>query len=108
MIRLNPRFQKLAYKKDQKNIAEAIKYLEKANKISEKLVEIDPEEYDLFIPYVYATLCYMKNDLQGLSKYLNILENADTKDMLYPNVVKIRQLYKGLTTFKSLNYTRDY
>lgn len=101
-------FQNIAVEESKKNIDTAISYLEKAEEIGDKLIKLDPDDYDLFTPYVAATLCYMKADTKGLRKYLNILESADKEDGLYSNVIKIRKLYKGLAKYKKANYSRDY
>lgn len=101
-------FQNIAVEESHENIDTAISYLEKAEEIGDKLIKLDPDDYDLFTPYVAATLCYMKEDIDGLHKYLDVLENADKEDGLYFNVIKIRKLYKGLAKYKKANYSRDY
>lgn len=90
------------------NEIEAMENLEKADATSRILKDIDPNDYDLFTPYISATLCYMKNDLEGLKTLLKTLKDADKDDVLYSNVNVVQHLYDGLEKYKNTNYMRDY
>jgi len=90
----------------------SISYLEKAHEISKDLLkalkELDPDDIDSFTPYVAATFHYMKNDLESLRKDLSLLEDYHKLDPEFSNVDIVRRLYKNLSSYGNVNYTRDY
>lgn len=103
-------FQNIAVKKSQENIDLAISYLEKAEEIGDKLAKLDPDDYDLFTPYVTATLCYMRNNIEGLHTYLTILEKVtdpEYEEDVHFNRLLIRKLHNNLIKYGFPDYSRD-
>lgn len=99
-------FQGLALSQDKQE--ESLEYLKTACDLRDEWTEINPDDENLFLPYMKATLAYMENDLERLQMYLNELEMVDEKHPMYVNTKIIRGLRDDLSTNEVPDYIRSY
>lgn len=88
------------------NISQAVEHLRKACELGDQYTKLNPSKEDLFLPYMKATLCYMENDIEGLNRYLEILNQVNENHMMFVNTKIIRNLKKDLIEFKEPVYNR--
>lgn len=87
---------------------QAINYLRSANKLSEVLQEIYPDESILFSKYILGTLHYMNNEPEKLNQLIKEFEQGDKTDFTFSNINVLYSLYNGLISNKNVDYKRDY
>ena len=83
-------------------------YLENANKLSNTLEEILPNEDPLFAKYILGTYYYINSDLENLNIVIDDYEKGDKNDLTYSNINVLKRLRDGLFSNKSVDYKRDY